>query len=313
MPARSSTCLRQSSPRCESARAATPLVALVALAAREVVAPGLAGAPGGRCGAGAAPRHSRDAPGHLANRRPRRRLLGQAVSSRVVADRAIVSGTNTALDLRTGKTVTLGSARAAARSSSPAQRQARARSSPSTGRVGRTRGPTASPFVASPDGPVVTELVQGRQCVVSAYTGTDALWARSHDDCPETPPGLAVEGGAVTLTWPTSAERLDLANGTTRPAPPPRLRRPAPGPAPRSAPAADCSSSGTVRLPSSRGRPCTATPSAGESVSPSSSCATPPPVRLLARSSRTNVEAPPPRGRRGRGSRRGPVHPVHAD
>ena len=106
----------------------------------------------------------------------------QAVDGRVVADRAVVSGDNTALDLRTGKTVTLGSVSGA------------------------------------PDGPVVAELVQDGRCVVSAYATASAQWTRVLDVCPLTQPTIAAADGSVTLTWPTTAQRLDLATGRTLPA-----------------------------------------------------------------------------------------------
>ncbi len=224
----------------------------------------------------------------------------RSLSGPVVADRAILSGSNAALDLRTGKTVTLGSVRGgtpfvaddrlliaspgridstrldatarwtwqapAGRTATPvaaaggstlvlvcpatgtcalvgldargrevsrADGVARRTAAPSHGSLPRvdaspvngggvlvtdpTTGRTAlragRSFVAVPDGPVVTELVQDGQCVVSAYAGADELWVKVLDACPDTQPKLAVADGAVSLTWPGRTERLALTSG----------------------------------------------------------------------------------------------------
>jgi hypothetical protein len=73
-------------------------------------------------------------------------------------------------------------------------------------------------FLAVPDGPLVTELVQDGRCVVSVFASADALWTRVLDACPPTQPGLAADDGSVTLTWPTRVERIDLATGKILPA-----------------------------------------------------------------------------------------------
>ncbi|TPG14117.1 hypothetical protein EAH86_18165 [Pedococcus bigeumensis] len=73
-------------------------------------------------------------------------------------------------------------------------------------------------FLAIPDGPLVTELVQDGRCVVSVFATADARWTRLLDTCPSDAPVLAAEGGAVTLTWPARVERLDLATGWIQPA-----------------------------------------------------------------------------------------------
>ena len=72
-------------------------------------------------------------------------------------------------------------------------------------------------FLGIADGPVVAELVQDGRCVVSAYATASALWTRVLDTCPTAQPAITVADGSVTLTWPTSAERLDLATGRTLP------------------------------------------------------------------------------------------------
>ena len=73
-------------------------------------------------------------------------------------------------------------------------------------------------FLAVADGPVVTELVQGGRCVVSAYTTADALWTRMLSSCPAgQQPALAADSRSATLTWPSRVERLDLATGRTLP------------------------------------------------------------------------------------------------
>jgi hypothetical protein len=236
----------------------------------------------------------------------------KAVGGRVVADRALVIGDHTALDLRSGKTVTLGSVNggtpfiaddrliiastgridsarldATARWTwrSPAGTTATPLAAagastlvlvcPATGtcqlvglnaqgrqdwksdgvaRRDPTADPTAAPatrdgalprvdgvgvpgggvvvtdpvsgrstlqpgrsFLAIADGPVVTELVQDGRCVVSAFATADALWTRVLDTCPPTQPTLTADDSAVALTWPTTVERLDLANGKTLP------------------------------------------------------------------------------------------------
>jgi hypothetical protein len=68
-------------------------------------------------------------------------------------------------------------------------------------------------FLAIPDGPLVTELVQDGRCVVSVFATADALWTRVLDTCPSAQPTLAADDGSVTLTWPTGVQRLDLATG----------------------------------------------------------------------------------------------------
>jgi hypothetical protein len=81
----------------------------------------------------------------------------------------------------------------------------------STLRAGRS-------FLAIPNGPVVTELVQDGKCVVSAYSAADALWTRVLDECPASAmPVMGVGGGAVMLTWLARVGRLDLATGKTLP------------------------------------------------------------------------------------------------
>ena len=73
-------------------------------------------------------------------------------------------------------------------------------------------------FLAIPDGPLVTELVQDGHCVVSVFASADPLWTRVLDTCPPTQPDLAADDGSVTLTWPTGVERIDLATGKIQPA-----------------------------------------------------------------------------------------------
>lgn len=229
----------------------------------------------------------------------------KAADGKVVADRALVSGDNTALDLRTGKSVTLGSVRggtpyvaderliiattgridsvrldasirwtwraptgttamplAAAGGSTlvlvcpvsgPCQlvglnargRQdwqtddvARRNTTQSDGSLpqvdaaavpgggvvltdpssGRSTLQPARSFLATANGPVVTELLQGGRCVVAAYTSAGALWTRVLDTCPGTAqPTLSSDARTATLTWPTRVERLDLATGKTVP------------------------------------------------------------------------------------------------
>jgi hypothetical protein len=72
-------------------------------------------------------------------------------------------------------------------------------------------------FLALPDGPVVTEVVQGGKCVVSAYLVADPAWTQVLPSCPaaETPRLSAdpVDSTVVTITWPSRTERLDLASG----------------------------------------------------------------------------------------------------
>jgi hypothetical protein len=74
-------------------------------------------------------------------------------------------------------------------------------------------------FLALPDGPVVTEVVQEGRCVVAAYVTADPAWTHVLPTCPagETP-RLSVDptdSTAVTITWPSLAERLELATGKT--------------------------------------------------------------------------------------------------
>ena len=227
----------------------------------------------------------------------------KAVDGPVVAGRAVLSGDNTALDLRTGKTVTLGSVRggtpyvaddrlviaspgqvdsarldATARwtwraagwhdghpagggggstlvlacpaegtcrlvgldaqgkegwstdGCQPANAAPQRPRSPGSTRPaqaggvlvidpvsGRTALQPGRSFLAVPDGPVVTEVVQGDQCVVAAYRTADPAWTRVLPQCPasQTPRLSAdpTDSTAVTVTWPSRTERLDLATG----------------------------------------------------------------------------------------------------
>lgn len=226
----------------------------------------------------------------------------RAVDGPVVAGRAILSGDNAALDLRTGKTVTLGSVRdgtpyvaddrlvvaspgqvdsvrldatarwtwrapsgqsvspvaagggstavlacpatgacrlvgidSRGRESWSSEGAARREALPPGGlpRVDATSAgggvlvtdPTSGraalqpgrSFLALPDGPVVTEVVQGGRCVVAAYLDADPAWTQVLPSCPATgTPRLSadpVDSTVVTLTWPSGTERLDLSSG----------------------------------------------------------------------------------------------------
>ena len=72
-------------------------------------------------------------------------------------------------------------------------------------------------FLAIPDGPLVTELVQNGRCVVSVFATADPLWTRVLDTCPPSRPTLTADHTSVALTWPTTVERLDLVTGKTQP------------------------------------------------------------------------------------------------
>lgn len=90
---------------------------------------------------------------------------------------------------------------------------------PSSGRAALQPGRS---FLALPDGPVVTEVVQDGRCVIAAYASADAAWTRVLPSCPaaETPRLSAdpTDPAVVTVTWPSTTARLDLATG--RPASP---------------------------------------------------------------------------------------------
>ncbi|KRF23571.1 hypothetical protein [Phycicoccus sp. Soil803] len=95
---------------------------------------------------------------------------------------------------------------------------------PASGRAALQPGRS---FVALPDGPVVTEVVQDGKCVIAAYASADPAWTRVLPRCPaaETPRLSAdpTDPAVVTVTWPSTTARLDLATG--RPASPtPRSR-----------------------------------------------------------------------------------------
>lgn len=235
----------------------------------------------------------------------------KAVAGSVVAARAVVGGGNTALDLRTGKTVTLGSvhggtpyvaddrlviaspgrvdsARLDATARWTWRAPAGATASPVAANGGNTTVLTCRPedtcrlvgldpqgketwssdgvaprdplpsgalprvdaasvgggvlvtdpasgraalqpgrsFVALPDGPVVTEVVQDGRCVIAAYVTADPAWTRVLPTCPATQtPRLTADptdASALTVSWPSLTVRLDLATGqqTARAAPP---------------------------------------------------------------------------------------------
>ncbi|GAA2167586.1 hypothetical protein [Pedococcus bigeumensis] len=226
----------------------------------------------------------------------------RAVDGRVVAGRAVLSGDHRALDLHTGKTVTLGSVRGgvpyvaddrlviaspgrvdSARLDATARWTWRAAAGdtvapvaasggstivlacPATGRCrlvgldaqgreswvstgvdrreplpsgplprvdatsagggvlvtdpasGRAALQPGRSFVALPDGPVVTEVVQDGRCVIAAYVSADAAWTRVLPSCPTSePPRLSTDPRdptVATVTWPSTTARLDLATG----------------------------------------------------------------------------------------------------
>jgi hypothetical protein len=76
-------------------------------------------------------------------------------------------------------------------------------------------------FVALPDGPVVTEVVQGGTCVIAAYVTADPAWTRVLPSCPaaDTPRLSTDRTDPTTLavTWPSTTQRLDLATGEAAP------------------------------------------------------------------------------------------------
>jgi hypothetical protein len=176
----------------------------------------------------------------------------------VVADRAIVSGTNTALDLRTGRTVTLGSVRDgtpfvaddrliiggpgridSARLDATARWTWRAPTGTSTVPVAAAGGST---LVLTCPAAGTCALIgldpQGRQD--SRSDGIARHAAAPNDGSLPRVAARAVEGGGVLVTDPASGRTVLRAGRSFV----------------------------TAWLLSSRGRPCTATPSAGETASP---------------------------------------------
>lgn len=86
---------------------------------------------------------------------------------------------------------------------------------------GRTTLQPGRSFVALPDGPVVTEVVQGGKCIVSAYRTADPAWTRVLPDCvPDSTPRLLpdpVHAALLTITWSSSTQHLDLDTGAPAP------------------------------------------------------------------------------------------------
>jgi len=94
---------------------------------------------------------------------------------------------------------------------------------PATGRSALQPGRS---FVALPDGPVVTEVVQGGSCVIAAYLTADPAWTKVLPTCPLGTPRLSpdrIDSAILTVSWPSETVRLDLATGSL--AAPPANRR----------------------------------------------------------------------------------------
>lgn len=69
-------------------------------------------------------------------------------------------------------------------------------------------------FTAVADGPVVVPVVQGGQCVLSAYDGADPVWTRVLGPCPaDAVPRLDVGTRSLAVVWPDGGAALDLATG----------------------------------------------------------------------------------------------------
>lgn len=85
---------------------------------------------------------------------------------------------------------------------------------------GRTALQPGRSFLAVPDGPVVTEVVQDGRCVVSAFRTADPAWTRVLPTCAAGTPQLSVaptDPGHLTVAWPSDEVRLVLATGEQAP------------------------------------------------------------------------------------------------
>ncbi|SDP47164.1 hypothetical protein SAMN04489867_2572 [Pedococcus dokdonensis] len=71
-------------------------------------------------------------------------------------------------------------------------------------------------FLAVPDGPVVTEVVQDGRCVVAAFQTADPAWTQVLPACPAGTPRLSVppvDPDFLTVAWPSDRVRLELRTG----------------------------------------------------------------------------------------------------